>query len=516
MEPSVSGKGMRKTRIAKLRQSPDDGQTVQGAVPNPSLPLVDFDALLEQASQRFEQLFQGLPVSCFCYDAEGRIMEWNRGSEALFGRPAASAFLQPAWEMVGRSEDADILRAIIRSVIAGEAYEGLEWEQPPPGGGPPKHLLCNVFPLRDRAGAIYGGVTVSVDISGRARAEQALRESEERWQLALRGNNDGIWDWNARAGRLFVSARCHQIFGEETTDACSRTGARDMMAGPVGEALANGCEPAGFRDAWFERVHAEDRQSAWEAFRAHLDGQASFYSSEHRVGCPDGSCRWVLDRGQALWDRSGALVRVAGSVTDITERKRAEEMVRDHAVVLEFQKRALEDANRQMEEANAKLEALATTDGLTGLKNHRAFQERLAMETERARRYGLPLSIALLDVDHFKQYNDTYGHPAGDAVLRTVAACLQSSVREADQVARYGGEEFALILPHTPADAALLVAERCRRAIESAAWPDRPVTASVGVAALTPALAGPADLLVAADQALYRSKREGRNRITAA
>lgn len=493
---------MRKTRTARRRQGPADERTVQSAAPDAHFPLSEADTLREQASQRFEQLFQGLPIACFCYNAEGRIMEWNRGSEALFGHPAASAFLQPVWEVVGRSEDAEILQAIIRSVISGEAYEGFEWEQPAPDGGPLRHLLCNAFPLRDHAGAIYGGVTVCVDISERARAEHALWESEERWQLALRGNNDGIWDWNAREGRIFVSARCRRIFGEETADAGPRSGARDVTVGPVGEALANGREPAGFHEAWLGRVHAEDRQSAWEAFGAHLDGRAAFYISEHRIRRPDGSCRWVLDRGQALRDRNGVLVRVAGSTTDITERRRWEQDVRE--------------ANRKLEDANRRLEALATTDGLTGLKNHRAFQERLATETERARRYGFPLSVALLDVDHFKGYNDAYGHPAGDAVLRTVAACLQSCVREADQVARYGGEEFALILPHTEAAEALLVAARCRRAIESAAWPDRPVTASVGVATLAPAQSGPADLLVAADKALYRSKREGRNRVTAA
>lgn len=486
---------MRKVRAGRLRRG--GVRTARGAARAHPLPS-DFDALLEQASQRFEQLFQGLPVACFCFDAEGRIMEWNRGSEALFRRPAAEVFLRPAWDVVGRPQDSEILRAIIRSVLAGDAYEGVEWEQPASDGGT-RHLLCNAFPQRDQAGVVRGGVTVSIDISERVRAEQALWESEERWQLALRGNHDGIWDWNARTGRVFVSARCRQIFGEEESDACSPSGAQGLS---IGEELPNSREPAGFRDAWFDRVHQEDRPSAIEALEAHLDGRAAFYTSEHRVRHPDGSWRWVLDRGQALWDRNGALVRAAGSVTDITERKRWEQDV--------------QETNRKLEAANRRLEALATEDGLTGLKNHRAFQERLAMEVERARRYGFPLSVVLLDIDEFKQYNDAYGHPAGDAVLRAVAACLLSSTREADQVARYGGEEFALILPHTQAADALVVAARCRHAIESAPWSARAVTASFGVATLSPAMGGLADLIVAADQALYRSKRDGRNCVTPA
>ena len=200
MKTAVSENGAKKGCPARPRPDPAEELTGESAAPDPLFHLSEAESLMEQASRRFEQLFQGLPISCFCYDAAGRIMEWNRGSESLFGRPAASAFLVPVWEVVGRPEDAEILRAIIGSVLGGAAYEGFEWEQPAPNGGPPRHLLCNAFPMRDRAGAITGGVTVSVDISERARAEQALWESEERWQLALRGNNDGIWDWNARDG----------------------------------------------------------------------------------------------------------------------------------------------------------------------------------------------------------------------------------------------------------------------------------------------------------------------------
>src|SRR5205085_7620259 len=111
-----------------------------------------------------------------------------------------------------------------------------------------------------------------------------------------------------------------------------------------------------------------------------------------------------------------------------------------------------------------KLQALAITDGLTGLKNHRAFQEKLAEEFERSCRQNLPLSLLLLDVDKFKHYNDTYGHPAGDQVLKMVAALLGETVRPADFVARYGGEEFVILLPGMDAEGAVTLAERVREA----------------------------------------------------
>ncbi len=454
------------------------------------------ETLLEQASQRFQQLFHGLPIACFCYDAHGCIIEWNVGCESLFHRPPGQALLMPAWEVIGRPEDAEIMRALVRSVISGQSYEGVEWEDLATDGVP-RYLLCNAFPLRDKQGKIYGGISVHVDISERVRVEQALWESEERWQLALRGNNDGVWDWNTRAGTLFISERGKQIRGEEKDEAWPSRPQEESE-----EEVANGKEVDGFVEAWFERVHPEDKPGAIAAFHEHLDRSAAFYTSEHRVRCRYGTYKWILDRGQALWDRAGRVVRVAGSITDVTERKRYEQYI--------------QEAQRKLEMVNRQLEALATQDGLTGLKNHRAFAERLEMEVERATRYGVPLCLALLDVDSFKGYNDTFGHPAGDSVLRTVARLLEASVREADLVARYGGEEFVLILPHTQTADAMMVAERCRAAIEGAGWPERAVTASFGVASLGPAIKTTSALVVAADQALYHSKRTGRNRVSSA
>lgn len=174
----------------------------------------------------------------------------------------------------------------------------------------------------------------------------------------------------------------------------------------------------------------------------------------------------------------------------------------------------LREQQEKLRVANEQLQALATTDGLTGLKNHRTFKERIEDEFQRASRHHLPLSLMLLDVDHFKPFNDTHGHPAGDEVLRRFAKLLTETTRNTDFVARYGGEEFAVLLPFTHQQAAVTLAERTRAAIADGPWDLRKITASVGVATLNGDTLSAAGLLAAADEALYHSKENGRNRVT--
>lgn len=202
-------------------------------------------------------------------------------------------------------------------------------------------------------------------------------------------------------------------------------------------------------------------------------------------------------------DGAPALLAV---IHDLTESKQAEQRIHEYAVLLEQQKQELEQANRE-------LSSLAITDGLTGLKNHRAFQERLQSECETALRHQTPLSLVLLDVDHFKQFNDKFGHPAGDAVLKQVARLLEQTLRDCDFAARYGGEEFVVILPQTDQPGALGAAERIREAIEAADWDCRLVTASLGVAVLSVSCADSAELIASADRALYAAKMHGRNQV---
>ena len=197
-----------------------------------------------------------------------------------------------------------------------------------------------------------------------------------------------------------------------------------------------------------------------------------------------------------------------------------------HSAMREIRlRRALHDAEalnqqlvqqlRKVDELNQALHELARTDPLTGLRNRRAFDDSLGLEIAAVERTRSPLSLLVLDVDHFKQINDSFGHDAGDKVLRSIAQVLSGCVRIIDIVARVGGEEFAVILPHTDAQGAHEVAQRMRVAVAQASWLGQPTTISIGAASLR--AAETADSLFArADAALYAAKKSGRNRVVAA
>ncbi len=175
--------------------------------------------------------------------------------------------------------------------------------------------------------------------------------------------------------------------------------------------------------------------------------------------------------------------------------------------------------NKQMEDLLHKVNYMAITDALTGLYNRRRFHDVLTSEFERSKRYATPFSVVMLDIDHFKKVNDTFGHSIGDGVLREVSSILKGSIREIDTAARFGGEEFMVILPSTDKNNALIVAERMRVAIERYRFEglDWSVTVSIGIAGMPDATADTEDMLIrCADFALYRAKQGGRNRTVSA
>jgi diguanylate cyclase (GGDEF)-like protein/PAS domain S-box-containing protein/putative nucleotidyltransferase with HDIG domain len=252
-------------------------------------------------------------------------------------------------------------------------------------------------------------------------------------------------------------------------------------------------------DAWNRACLPED-QTACDPYRTDSIRAGKSYEQEFRYRRRDGSIRWIHEDVQVKTIEHGKRWHVVGVCTDITRRKEAE-----------YQ---LQAANERLVRANIQLQTLATTDGLTGLHNHRTFQERLQEEVERATRYHSSLSLVLIDLDNFKNYNDVFGHPAGDQVLQRIARLLLETVRATDFVARYGGEEFAVILPGTDTDNAKEAAERFRVAIEESIWEQRAVTASFGVSILSMTTLDAAGLIEDADRALYRSKVRGRNKVT--
>jgi diguanylate cyclase (GGDEF)-like protein len=221
------------------------------------------------------------------------------------------------------------------------------------------------------------------------------------------------------------------------------------------------------------------------------------------------------------------------AVENLLRQYRLREENRQLIETLSAKNQALLEMNRELEakiharthelaEANSRLAQLAVTDGLTGLYNHRHFHERLALEVERSQRNGLPLSLFMIDVDHFKQYNDHHGHPAGDEVLRQLARLLGDNRRVNDVVARYGGEEFAIVLVDTAKFAAAKLAERLRERVAEHAFPageSQPggrLTISIGVGTCPDDAIDAENLVRAADAALYAAKHAGRDRVVLA
>lgn len=251
-----------------------------------------------------------------------------------------------------------------------------------------------------------------------------------------------------------------------------------------------GYDPAALIEA-ADFVHSmvyPDDQAALLEVMAHLtDKDSSGAILQFRMIVPSGGFRWVENRYTPVRDEAGRLIEVEGMITDITERKRAEE----------------------------KIALLARTDSLTGLANRATFVERLQQAFTNAKRSGRAFAVLYLDLDHFKDINDTRGHPVGDLLLRETADRLKARVRDSDLVARFGGDEFAILQSDIgdPADAGALggdiVAELAKPYLIQGN--ELRVTTSVGISPFSPSTVGPDAMLAQADLALYRAKDDGRN-----
>jgi diguanylate cyclase (GGDEF)-like protein/PAS domain S-box-containing protein len=292
-----------------------------------------------------------------------------------------------------------------------------------------------------------------------------LAESEQRHALAMQGANDGLWDWDVRADRIYYSPRWKAMLGYGDAE--------------IGDAPGE----------WLGRVHPDDRSALTQALEAHLSGAGHHFEHEHRIQHRDGAYRWMLARGMAVRDALHRATRVVGSQTDVTDRKHAEQRLQHDAL----------------------------HDALTGLPNRVLFLDRLDQAIRRAQRAHPEACAAVLfiDLDRFKLVNDSLGHQVGDRLLIAVARRLESTLRPPDTVARLGGDEFTVLLDGvSDAHEASAVAERVQHTLRAPFHIDERelhVDASIGIA-LAGADAAPDTVLRDADVAMYRAKANGKGR----
>jgi diguanylate cyclase (GGDEF)-like protein/PAS domain S-box-containing protein len=298
-----------------------------------------------------------------------------------------------------------------------------------------------------------------------SRTLQALRESEERYALSARGANDGLWVWDLRACDVYFSPRWKSMLGYDEHE------------------IGNSPEE------WFSRVHPEDSGVLRRTLHHHLQGRTPHFENEHRMHARDGSIRWMLSRGLAVRDANGQALRIAGSQTDITERKRAEE----------------------------RLTFDAFHDALTQLPNRALFMDRLQRAIEGQRRYpDSCYAVLFLDLDRFKVINDSLGHMVGDQLLVAVADRLRAVLRTSDTVARLGGDEFALLVEDIhDVSGAVRMARYIHDDLQAPfviGTHEVFTSVSTGIAVSTSGYTRPEDVLRDADIAMYRAKERGKAR----
>ena len=299
-------------------------------------------------------------------------------------------------------------------------------------------------------------------LSEREQAEEALRESQQRFDLAARTSNDGLWDWNLQSNQIDLSPRWTAMLGYSPGDLGNRP------------------------EEWLDRIHEDDRATVRKLISTHLEGHSEEFESEHRLLHRDGSYRWVRSRGLAVQGPGGQPLRFVGSQTDITARKQAQRRLADAAI----------------------------HDSLTGLSNRAHFIKRLQQACGYATtRSSEVFAVLVLNLDRFNVVNETLGHDAGDELLATVAQRLQTCMRPSDIIGRFGGDEFAILLDGlTEATQATRVAERIQSKV---AAPFRIgseevfTTVSIGVAVGSGKRAKSDSLLRGAESARRRAKTLG-------
>ncbi len=409
------------------------------------------------SEERIRAVIDHAPDGIVTFASNGTIQTFNPSAEKLFGYSSEQAARLPIDQLLPICRPGKARRMEEFAAEGGRSCVGVRSD----GSEFPAELTVSSMQIEDRT--LYAAIVR--DVSIRRQTEERLRESEERYALAARGANDGLWDWNLKTDEVYFSERWKEIIGFE------------------GEAITR--RP----DEWFERVHPEDLAGLKATLNDHLEARTEFFESEYRIRHANGGYRWVLSRAVAVRDAYGRATRLAGSQTDTTKRKRVE-------------KQLLYDALH---------------DPLTGLPNRTYFMAQLESARQASRRSPETFfGLLFLDVDRFKVVNDSLGHFVGDQLLVSIAERLKACVRPGDTICRLGGDEFAVLVENLDeVKDATYVAERIQRNLErplEAGAQDVYAAVSIGIALSAGGRESPEDLLRDADIAMYRAKALGRRR----
>ncbi len=312
------------------------------------------------------------------------------------------------------------------------------------------------------------------------RVEEALRESEERFRFMAETTGEALYRLKYSSMKYdYMSPSIEKLTGYSPQEV---------------EAFGLSNLIISIEDIGKKKLSSTAIQKIRE------EGKTGEYRADYLIRTKTGGFVWLGDHSFPWLDKSGAIIGSVGILSDITERKQME---------------------AKLQEMNRELKRIATLDGLTQVANRRRFDEFLDLEWKRAMREGSPVSLILIDIDHFKLFNDTYGHQAGDDCLKAVAKAMRGCVkRPMDLVARYGGEEFAVVLPNTDEKGAFFIAQLAGMEVRKLGIPHSRstesscVTISCGVSTISPGRGSSSEELVSrADEALYAAKDRGRNQV---
>ena len=419
---------------------------------------------LRESEERYRTIVETIEDGYYELDTTGHLTACNSALTRLLGHQTGATPAPNYRDFVDAPNAQRVAAALNEVYASGTAQRIVDWEILRPDGAR-RTVEASVAPVRDASGWITGYRGIMRDVTDRTRTEAALRESEARYALAARGANDGLWDWDMERGTIYFSPRWKEILG--------------YASGEIGNTP----------EEWTRRMHPEDAARVQADLQEHLRSPSPHFENEHRVLHKDGTYRWVLARGVAVRNAAGRATRMAGSLTDVTGRKIAEE-------------RLVHDAVHYV---------------LTGLPNRALLETLLDRSLGRLRRRpDYRFAVLFLDLDRFKVINDSLGHMAGDQFLVEVSRRLVRCIRPEDTVARLGGDEFTILLDDVdgPEDA-LRVAERIQAELTSPielGGHETYTSASIGIALSDQRYHRPEEVLRDADIAMYRAKSCGRAR----